>query len=325
MRFERDDARVGLMVFAALTLFGALVFRRSISAVFKKETLLNVRLHDVTDLAVGTEVQIQGLRVGQVNAIEMERKDVQYSFVAHLGLRPDIMIWKGTKGVVVSKTLGGAYLDLQLPEDDKRTEPLKAGAELPGETGASLASLIEEIQSFVRNLDETLTELREHLRQRGLGALFDHPQMQATLSELQKTLKGFHGLANEGQLLARHGNDSMKVLDRSLENLDKSLAVVQKLLDSRSGDMDTIVHHLAGTMKELEVVSTQVRELLKDSGPELNENLKTLHRDLQSTEELLELLKAKPSRIVWGKPSTKEKDDARQRVEDARKQDEVKK
>jgi ABC-type transporter Mla subunit MlaD len=184
---------------------------------------------------------------------------------------------------------------------------------------------MEEIQGFVRNLDEGLTELREHLRQRGLGALFDHPQMRGTLRELQGTLKAFHGVASEGQRLVQHGNESMNVLDRSLGNLDKSLSVVQKLLDSRSGDMDAIIHHLAGTLKELEVVSTQVRELLKDSGPELQENLKTLHRDLKSTEELLEILKAKPSRIVWGKPSDKEKDAAHQRVEEARKQDETKK
>ena len=317
MKFERDDARVGLMVFGALALFCALVFQRSISALFKKETSLNVRLQEVTDLTVGTEVQIQGLRVGQVNAIQLEREGVRYSFLAKLGMRPDIVIWKETKGVVVSKTLGGAYLDLLLPEPEKRTEPLQAVSEIKGETGASLASLIEDMQSFVCNLDETLSDMR----QRGLGALFDHPRMRATLGEVQETLKAFRGLANEGQVLARHGNESMKLLDSGLEDLDKSLSVIRKLMDSRSGDMDSIIQHLAGIMKELEAVSGQVRELLKDSGPEAGETLRTLHRDLKSTEEILELLKAKPSRIVWGKPSEKEKEAALKRVEEARRHD----
>jgi hypothetical protein len=106
--------------------------------------------------------------------------------------------------------------------------------------------------------------------------------------------------------------------------MEKSLALVQKLLESRSGDLDSIMRTLASTLKDLEAVSGQVRVILKDSGPEAQETLKTLHRNLLATEELLEILKAKPSRVVWGSPSDKEKSEARKRVEEAHKQGEKK-
>ena len=109
MRFERDDAKVGLLVLAALALFISLALHRTLRVALNREVVHKVRLENVADLPVGTEVQLGGLRVGQVKAIEMERRGVEYRFVATLGLRPDIVLWRGTKGVVNSRIMGQSY------------------------------------------------------------------------------------------------------------------------------------------------------------------------------------------------------------------------
>lgn len=67
--------------------------------------------------------------------------------------------------------------------------------------------------------------------------------------------------------------------------------------------------------------SAEARVLLKTEGAELDTTLKTLNRNLRSTEELVELLKAKPNRLIWGKTTEKEKAAAQRKVDEARRGD----
>jgi hypothetical protein len=69
----------------------------------------------------------------------------------------------------------------------------------------------------------------------------------------------------------------------------------------------------------MEGLGKELRAVVQQAGPSGGESLKSLDRTLRSTEELLELLKAKPNRLVWGKPSQAERDAAAQKVEAARK------
>lgn len=323
MRFDRDDAKIGLLVFLAVALFGALLFHRSIAALVKEEQLVKVRLENVSGVEVGTEVQLQGLRVGQVNQIELRREGEEYYFLTTLGLRTDIVLWKGTIAVVSSKGLGSAFIDLDLPPVENRHALLDPGATLLAETGASLGSLMTETQSFVQNLNGALSDLRSHLQEKGLGDLLDHPEVHKILVDLDATLREFRQVALRSEALIKQGQDAAGTLDRGLGSLEKSAATVQALLDKRSPDLDAIVGHLASLLEELQGFSTDLHALLKDTSPELEESLKSLHRNLSATEELLEILKNKPSRVVWGTPSAAEKEAARKRVEENRKQDQA--
>lgn len=316
MKFERDDMKVGLVVIAALVIFGSLLFHRTFSELFRKETQVRVLLEDVTDLVVGTEVQLQGLRVGQVKGIALERDGVRYRFVATLGLRPDIVLWKGTKGVVVSKLVGGAYMDLQLPAPDLRAEALQPGALLEGGRAASVAALLEQMKDFIGNLNGALTELRGQVKARGIGAVLDHPDVRRTLQNLDATLLEARRLALDGQAAVKR-NDPL--LHRNLESLEKSLAILEGVLAKRQGQVDEILVNMAAVLQELNGLSAEARALLRAQGPEVDTTLKALNRNLQSTEELLQLLKAKPNRLVWGTPSDAEKAAARQQAEEARK------
>lgn len=315
MRLERDDAKVGLVVLAALLVFGGLLFYRSLSALLRKETAILVQLADVSDLAVGTAVQLQGLKVGRVKAIDLQREGVEYRFVATLALRPDLVLWRGTKGVVVSKLVGGSFLDLRLPEPTERREILGPGALLEGGASSSLSALIDQMQAFVGNLNGALTELRGHVRTRGLGAVLDHPQVRGTFRNLDGTLTEVRALVAEGREAVKR-NDVL--LERNLVSLERSLAVLQGVLESRREEVDAIVLHLAGVLKELEGLSAETRAFLKTSGPEAEEALKALNRNLRTSEELLQILKAKPNRVVWGTPSAAEQEAARRKAEEAR-------
>jgi ABC-type transporter Mla subunit MlaD len=320
MKLERDDAKIGLLVFLSLALFLGFLFQRSVRAMLKKEFHLQVALANASDVVEGTEVQLQGLRVGQVEAVQLTRDGVTYGFLANLGLREDIVLWQGTRALVVAKPLGGAYVDLLLPAPSARVAVLAPGSVLAGATGPSLATLVEGVDTLVHNLNRGVDEVRGQLDRKGLGALLDQPQVAKVLTSLQTTLQAFQDLARDSRGLVQKGEGSMAAMDRSLTSLDKSLAQVQALLDNHAGDLDTIIRGMAGTLKEMEILVREANVLLQKAGPSGSEAVQALERNLRSTEELLELLKAKPNRVVWGKPTAAEREAAAKRVDEARKQ-----
>jgi ABC-type transporter Mla subunit MlaD len=103
--------------------------------------------------------------------------------------------------------------------------------------------------------------------------------------------------------------------DRALADLEKSLAVTRGLLESRKPELDRIVVSLASTLQQADALLSRFRA---EDQPELEASLKTLRRSLDSVEELLQILKQKPSRAVWGTPSEAEHDRARKAVEAAK-------
>lgn len=318
MKFVRDDAKVGLLVIAAVLVFGGILFQRSLNALLKKEAIVKVRLANVADLVVGTEVHLLGLRVGQVKAIETKLEGVQYHFVASLGINPDIMLWQGTRGVVVTELVGGAHINLELPELSARTQVLEPGTILEGDTAVSLTTVIDQVHGLVVNLNGALTDLRGPIKERGFAAFLDHPDLVKALRSLDTTLV-------EAQALLVTGKEAVKGVDeslgRNLASLEKTLAVIHDLLENRSGDLDQILVNVSSALKQINDLSAEARVLLQAEGPEFDTLLKTLNRNLRSTEELVELLKAKPNRLIWGKPSEKEKAAALRKVEEARKVD----
>lgn len=318
MRLERDDAKIGLLVVLALGVFAGLLFHRGLTAALKKEAHYKVALDSAPDLAPGTEVQLQGLRVGQIDAIKLERQGVEYRFLADLGLRTDILLWPGTRAVVVSKPLGGAFIDLQLPPAELRQGALPPGSVLPSAASGSVAALVDDATHLVANLDAAVTDLRTSFKAKGAGVVVDNPKIAKVLSDLDATLVAFRKLAEEGQVLARHGDATMRTADQGLASLDRSLATVQGLLERRSGDLESIITHLDATLKASEGLVKEARAALEKAGPDADEVLKALDRNLTSTEELLEILKPVPHRVVWGKPSEAEREAARKRVEAAR-------
>jgi ABC-type transporter Mla subunit MlaD len=318
MKLAKDDAKIGLLVFLTLGLFVGFIFQRSLSTILRKVTVVRVRLESASDVAQGTEVQLQGLRVGQVDAVHLQRDGVQYHFLATLGLRTDIVLWEGTRALVVTKPLGGAYLDLQLPPPEQRLEVLRPATILAGEASPSMSTLVDDVTALVSNLNKGVDELRAEFQRKGMGVVLDHPQVSKVLHSLDETLQSFRLVAEDSRTLVQRGSESAKTLDGTLATLQGVLDQVHTLLASRQGDLDAIMEHLAGTLKEVEGLTREIRAVVQKAGPDADETVKSLDRTLRATEELLQLIKAKPNRIIWGKPSPEEQKAAAEKVKAAR-------
>jgi ABC-type transporter Mla subunit MlaD len=318
MKFERDDAKVGLLVLVTLTLFASFAFHRTLRFLLSREALQQVVLKNAADLSVGTEVQLQGLRVGQTNSVEMRRDGTEYRFVATIGIRPDVVLWRGTKGVVVTRLVGGSYLELRLPPVEQRRVELKPGEAMEGEAAPSVNSLVASLDELTRNMNQSVLELRGELKGRGLESLVGHPDVRGALREAASAFSTFRTTAKVTEQTLTHGDVTLAALDRNMASLEKSLAIVQGLLERRGTDIDELISQLGTALVQLRQAAAELDALLKNAGPDAVEGLRALARTLSSMQELVEILKAKPSRVAYGTPSDKERDDARKRVEESR-------
>jgi len=312
MNFEKQDARLGLLVLVALGLFVGLVAYKNAGTVTERTYPLVVRLDQMEGLTPGTDVQLKGYRVGSVERVDMRQEGQDYHFLARIAVREDIKLWRGTRASLAPKGVASMMLDLRLPDLDQRTVALAAGDEIPGDAGVSIGGVLERADHLMASLNAGVDGLRARIEQRGLGDVLDHPSIRQALQSLDGTLREFQSLAKEGRGLMGHADRSMGEADKALATLDGSLSAVRALLEKRGPELDQILVSLAASLKQAEAFMDR---FAAQDHPELSQTLKSLRRSLASVEELLELLKQKPNRVVWGTPSEAERERARKALE----------
>lgn len=315
MNFEKQDARLGCFVLLALALFAGLLVYKNAGAVTEKTYPLVVRLERMEGLVPGTDVELKGYRVGAVERVDMRQEGTDYHFLATLAVRSDIQLWRGTRAVVAPKGVGSVMLDLRLPPPGERALVLAAGDQIPGEEGVSLGGVLERADRLLANLNGSLDEVRERVRAKGLGDLLEHPSVARALRSLDGTLQEFQALARDGRGLASHADRSMGEADKALADLERSLAATRALVERRAPELDRILVSLASVLQQSDALLARFRA---EDQPEVEASLKALRRSLDSVEELLQLLKQKPSRAVWGTPGEAERERARKALEAAR-------
>ncbi len=315
MNFEKQDARLGLLVLVSLALFLGLVAYKNAGAVTERSYPLVVRLDQMEGLAPGTDVQLKGYRVGAVERVDMRQEGKDYHFLARIAVREDIRLWRGTRANLAPKGVGSVMIDLRLPTLMERTVLLAAGDEIPGDAGVSIGGVLERADQLMTSLNAGVDGLRARLERKGLGDVLDHPPVRQALHSLDGTLREFQALAKESRGLVGHADRSMGEADKALASLDQSLATVRTLMDKRGPELDQILVSLAATLKQAEAFMGRFNA---EGRPELEQSLKSLRRSLASVEELLALLKQKPSRAVWGTPSEAEREKAKKAVEAAK-------
>lgn len=315
MNFEKQDARLGLLVLVSLGLFLGLLVYKNAETVTERTYPLVVRLDQMEGLARGTDVQLKGYRVGSVQRVDMRQEGKDYHFLARIAVRDDIQLWRGTRAYLGAKGVGSVMLDLRLPELAERTVLLAPGDEIPGDAGVSIAGVLERADRLLASLTAGVDGVRARLAEKGLGDLLDHPSVRQSLRALDGTLREFQALAKESRGLVGHADRSMDEADKALASLEQSLASVRTLLAKRGPELDQILVSLAATLKQAEAT---LGRFAAEDHPELTRSLKSLRRSLASVEELLELLKQKPSRAVWGTPSEGEREKARKATGEAR-------
>lgn len=211
---------------------------------------------DASGLRVGNVVQVGGIRVGRVSAVELDGDRVRATFT----VASDVELGdRSTASVEVLNLLGEKFLRLMPAGDgsleEKATIPLERTT-----SGYDIVSVLGELTTTSEDIDED--QLAKALR-------VISRTMEETAPELAPALEG---VARISATVASR--------DEELKELLSSAKEVSTLLADRSGDLTKLMRHADQVFKELRNRRDAVHRLLVNA-TRLSRELRGLARDNQ--------------------------------------------
>ncbi|OJW60360.1 MAG: mammalian cell entry protein [Sphingomonadales bacterium 63-6] len=280
---------VTLFLLAALAAF--IMWIAGLSGAQKKEYDIFFK-QSVDGLARGSNVTFSGVPVGEISEIELWPRNPEYVRV-RIRVGKDVPILVGTVATVQSSFTGSSKVQLDgaregAPEITCQNTSCLEGkptiAAKPGGLGEILSNaplLLERLAT----LTDRLTQLLSDDNQASIAGILknterltDHvadasPQIQATLTELQATLRQASGslaafektmgtadglLKKDGEQLAGQLRDTLKSAKLAAESLDTTLKTAQPATRQLS---ETTLPAAEATLRDLREASAALRKI----------------------------------------------------------------
>ncbi len=270
---KTSAAFVKLVIFMVVTSILTLALATTIGNVrFGGSTSYKAVFGDVTGLLPGNEVRIAGVRVGQVDAIEVHERNLA---LVEFRIEGDREIARSTIARLRYRNIVGERY-LALTEGTGTSEPLEEGATLPLSQTRNALDLTVLFNGF-----------------RPLFQALDPQTVNQAAFELIQTLQGEGGTVES--LMARTASltttlaDRDEVIGRVLENLEKVLAT----LDDRGTELADLIVQLrrlaAGFAEDREQIGRSldgISDLTSATAGLLNEVRAPLRTDIRELGEV---------------------------------------
>lgn len=299
------EARIGLLLCIAVLVFFAGFYFLKGSNIFSKEKEYICYYDNVQGLLSSSPVQIKGLQVGKVSAIELNgggRVKVKIAISKKYDLP------KGTVAKLISADLLGTKairLELgsgnEMVKDDEELPAAIEGGMLDN-LSADVSPLLQDVRKVVISLDSVLNGINSILNEDTRRNL-DH-----TVASLDQTMTHFTSIAGK---IDRQSDDLAKII-RNANSITTNIANnnqnISEILDNANAAMLQLKNApIEQTMNDLQKASTQLQEVMGkinhgegSAGQLVND--KQLYNNLNSTlknlSELAGDLKAHPSRYI---------------------------
>ena len=154
---SNTELKVGIFVLAGLAVFGFIIFSIGDFNLVNNGYIIKARFNDIAGLDIGAPVDLIGVKVGEVKAINIIYDKLLDKKVVELE------IWI-RKGVVIKRDanvrlrrlglMGGQYLHLSIGSD--ATSPLSEGGVLYGEEMISIDDVTKEVFLATQEFKKTL-------------------------------------------------------------------------------------------------------------------------------------------------------------------------
>lgn len=245
---------------------------------------------NVSGLNVSSAVKLNGLVVGRVDAIEIDKDRIKVS----LHIRKDIKIGKNSVAMLAGDgLLGGKMIDLKL---DRKSTPLENHTKIKSDEAKDMiAEVTQKADPIIAKVDSILGNVNGILKEfKGMGG-----QVGDLLVDVNLTAKELNGLLrnNQGNLSATMTN--FKTLSSNLVQTERSLKPSLDNLNKFTSELSAMelqktVDGLNTSLAQLNDVLTSVNQgegslgaLLKDKGlynnlDEITENLNKIMVDLRA-------------------------------------------
>ena len=310
MSTPTNNFKLGLFTLSGVVLLIVAIFTFGARSYFKPTSLFETYFAgDVTGLAVGSTVELRGVRVGKVTRINfswVEYQDTEPSYIVVVfemrnditPLPPgkastemlDLAIKRGLRARLKSQGVTGTSF-LSIEYLDPAENPIAKVPWTPNYTYIPAAQ--SQFGELLTSLEKTLHNFQQ-LDFSNINQLVQYDLKSAGRVLDKAGQMDFNGLStNATSLLAelRSSNVKLKAL------IGDADATVNKMkLQKLSGDVDGLIGQLQTTVVNLQ------RNLANVDFDALNQTLENARRDLQEVDEVLSQLKQYPSGFIFGRP-----------------------
>ena len=250
----------------------------------------HVYYDNVTGLRYGAPVFYQGYRIGQVGAVDPERDDKGTRYRVTLGVRKD---WPIPADSVARLQSSGLLADVSIGiREGRAKQSLAVGGELKGEEGADIFGAMNDLAGEITTLTRTqISPLIRTLSERvdsitgavdkGTPEIVD--QTKALLKRMNDASDAVNDLLKpenrqavsailaDVRRLSGELHTTKEQLDATLADLnamtsksrpivDSALTDLQSVLQTLSGRIDAIVHHLDAASRNVDEFTREIRK-----------------------------------------------------------------
>ncbi|MBI3992476.1 MAG: MCE family protein [Candidatus Lambdaproteobacteria bacterium] len=314
MRNLTTELKVGLLILGGL---GVIVYSSVLVTGWQPGQGDTYRVGIVFDnaagLLAGTPAQVAGIKVGQVEHIDLEegRALVMLRIYSQYTLRRDARATIRSLGI-----LGDKYIELTLGSPGQ--PPLRDGERVVFTTqGRDLDSLVDGVSVILEDIRTVTASLRDALgttegRQR-LNTILDQVAMAtqdlsritaATNARIDTILDSFAGFS---QTLERIGNDNEQDIHATLANLaafSKDLAAItarnRESLDAIIANLDTFSRALASDGPD---ITADLRTILRDNKESLNRSIVNLEHSFSKLDKTMSHVESVSAKLDRGEGS----------------------
>lgn len=299
-----NETKIGLLAVVALAaLILGFNFLKG-SSLFEHTKHLYAVFDNVEGLEVSNAVQVDGLTIGSISAINESDKDLSNGIVVTIALKKDVHIPKNSIGEINSGFISAATIVIKRGDD---THYLDNGDTLRTEQKANLFAQVQSsVNPVILKLGGTLTSLDSLVEV--IGTMFDPKlknnfatiiaNMAATSGEVQRMLNTQTGAIAQS---LKNMNDFTGNLAKNNDRITRTLDNLEKASDSLAATkIPQTVESLRATMGDLRAAINKVNSTNGSLGMLIND--KTLYQNMVNTTRslniLLDDLRAHPKRYV---------------------------
>lgn len=289
MKISRE-IKTAILVIAAIALFiWGYSFLKG-KNLFDNSTKYYIEYDNVEGLTTSSNVTINGLVVGKVSKIDLQKDTGKLR--VEIVMNQPIDIARSSVAYIYSPGFIGGR-DIAIEPDFSSTDYLESGAYLKGGVHAGLTDKIgTQLDPLQKKLDEVLANANQMLL--SLNQILDEDTqigIKAAVSDLNGTLANVNGLLATNRPKLNQTMDNLNYMSGNFSKLSDSLAALD--IKATFAKLDAASGRLESLLNGIEEGEGSIGMLLKDD--RLYDNLANASKEM---EELLRDLKEHPKRYV---------------------------
>jgi phospholipid/cholesterol/gamma-HCH transport system substrate-binding protein len=272
--------RLGVFVLFALVLLGVLVLLfGGFPTLLRSHRTYVVDLPNAAGLAPGTPVRRSGVRIGEVERVDL---DEQTGVVrVTIAIEDRHVIQRDDRPTLVHGLLGGdTSIDFvpQHPGDVTADHsPVPAGTELKGQSQADAAKLMSQTSETIPEVRQTNAEIRELAR--AWREML--PDLKRTNDEIRLTSQNWGRLGERLDVLLRTNEEKLvKTLDNFNDTVTRLGATFN---EENQRNLSVALRNVRAGTENLESLTHNTDELMKES----RQTMKRVNESITRTDEVL--------------------------------------